>query len=93
MSLISAAVIPANQAPDGVPPASFSAFGFDENGLPYVIDHAGTKTLLVLATVATKYRIKSDGSFQLWNPTQSAWHSLALSGAVGAEVLAIGAGE
>ena len=44
-------------------------------------------------TVATKYRIKGDGSFQLWNPDQSKWHTLSLSGAAGAELLTIGDGE
>jgi hypothetical protein len=44
-------------------------------------------------TVATKYRIKNDGSFQLWNATQSKWHTLGVTGAAGAEVLTIGAGE
>ncbi|HSI10723.1 MAG TPA: hypothetical protein VK961_01705 [Chthoniobacter sp.] len=44
-------------------------------------------------TVAGKYRLKSDGSLQLWNATESKWHSLTISGAAGAEVLSIGAGE
>lgn len=44
-------------------------------------------------TVVGKYRIKGDGSFQLWNATQNKFHSLTLSGAAGAEVLSIGAGE
>jgi len=43
--------------------------------------------------VAGRYRIKTDGSFQLWNATESKWHTLTLSGAVGGEVLSIGAGE
>jgi hypothetical protein len=44
-------------------------------------------------TVAGKYRIKTDGSLQLWNATENQWHSLTISGAPGAEVLSIGAGE
>ena len=44
-------------------------------------------------TVATKYRIKTDGSFQLWNATQSKWHTIGVAGASGAEALTIGAGE
>ena len=44
-------------------------------------------------TVAGKYRLKSDGALQLWNATESKWHSLTISGAAGAEVLSIGAGE
>lgn len=43
--------------------------------------------------VAGKYRFKLDGTFQLWNATQSKWHSLTISGAAGAEELGIGAGE
>ena len=46
-----------------------------------------------LLTVAGQYRIRTDGGFQLWNATQSKWHTLAISGAAGAEVLTIGAGE
>lgn len=38
-------------------------------------------------------RIKTDGSFQLWNPTQSKFHTISVSGAAGEEVLEIGAGE
>lgn len=48
---------------------------------------------LALKTVAGKYRIKADGTFQLWNATQSKWHALTLSGAAGEEILSIGAGE
>lgn len=48
---------------------------------------------LALRTVAGKYRIKSDGTFQLWNATQSKFHTLTLSGAAGAEIIAIAAGE
>lgn len=46
-----------------------------------------------LRTVSGKYRLKADGTFQLWNATESKWHSLAISGATGAEVISIGAGE
>jgi hypothetical protein len=45
------------------------------------------------STVAGHYRIKNDGSFQLWNATQSTWHTLVVTGAAGAEALTIGAGE
>jgi hypothetical protein len=44
-------------------------------------------------TIAGKYRIKTDGTFQLWNNTQSKWHTFTITGAAGAEVLSIGAGE
>lgn len=44
-------------------------------------------------TVAAKYRIKTDGAFQLWNADQTKWHTLTLSGAAGAEQLNIAAGE
>jgi hypothetical protein len=44
-------------------------------------------------TVAGRYRFKTDGALQLWNATENKWHSLTLSGAAGAEVLSIGAGE
>lgn len=47
----------------------------------------------VPSTVAGKYRFKDDGTFQLWNPTQSKFHTLSLTGAAGAELLGIGAGE
>lgn len=45
------------------------------------------------ATVAGKYRIKSDGTFQLWNADTSKFHTLTLSGADGAVTLDIAAGE
>jgi hypothetical protein len=38
-------------------------------------------------------RIKADGSFQLWNPDQSKWHTLLVHGLAGAEYLTIGIGE
>jgi len=44
-------------------------------------------------TTAGKYRFKIDGSLQLWNATENKWHTLTISGAPGAEVLSIGAGE
>lgn len=44
-------------------------------------------------SVATKFRIKADGTFQLYNPTTSKFHTLSLSGADGAVVLAFAAGE
>ena len=48
---------------------------------------------LALRTVAGKYRIKTDGTFELWNADQSLWHALTISGALGAEQLNIAAGE
>jgi len=46
-----------------------------------------------LKTVAAKYRIKSDGTIQLWNADQSLFHTLTITGAAGAETLSIAAGE
>jgi hypothetical protein len=57
---------------------------------PQVDTLLATKAAL---TVAGKYRIKGDGTFQLWNGTQNKWHAITVSGAAGAEVLSIGAGE
>ena len=65
-------------------------------GGPLYYSEAQVDTLLagkVALTVAGHYRIKSDGSLQLWNPTQSKFHTLSLSGTAGAELLTIGAGE
>jgi hypothetical protein len=39
------------------------------------------------------YRIKGDGTFERWNATTFLWNPLSLSGAAGAEVIVIGAGE
>ena len=47
----------------------------------------------VLKSVAGKYRFKTDGSFQLWNQTQSLFQSISLSGDSGSEVLGYGTGE
>jgi hypothetical protein len=66
------------------------------DGSPTYYTEAEVNTLLAsyaLLTIAGKYRIKGDGSFQLWNATQSKWHTVGVSGASGAEVLTIGAGE
>lgn len=43
--------------------------------------------------VSTFFRIKSDGSFQLYNTDQSKWHTLTVRGTAGAEYITIGAGE
>lgn len=51
------------------------------------------ETLYAYRTVAGKYRIKDDGTFQLWNPDQNLFHTLSISGAAGEEILSIGAGE
>ncbi len=48
---------------------------------------------LALKTVAGKYRIKDDGSWQLWNADQSLFHTITVSGAAGAETFSIAAGE
>ncbi len=45
------------------------------------------------ALYALKFRVKSDGSFQLYNTTTSKYHTLSISGADGAVVLAFAAGE
>jgi hypothetical protein len=44
-------------------------------------------------TFPGSWRVKSDGTFQFWNPDQSKWHTLLVHGGVGAEYLTIGAGE
>ena len=65
-------------------------------GSPTYYTEAEVNTLLAtyaLLTVAGHYRIKSDGSFQLWNATQSKWHTITITGAVGAEAISIAAGE
>lgn len=41
----------------------------------------------------TKWRVKSDGSLQLWNADQALFHTISVIGAAGAEQLSIGAGE
>lgn len=46
-----------------------------------------------LLTVAGKYRIKANGTFELWNADQAAWCALTVAGALGAEILNIAAGE
>jgi len=65
-------------------------------GGPSYYNQAETDALLAAKaalTVAGKYRIKGDGTFQLWNGTQSKWHTLTITGPTGAEALSIGAGE
>ena len=44
-------------------------------------------------TFAGHWRVKADGTFQLWNPDQSLWHTLQVRGAAGAEYITVGAGE
>ena len=53
---------------------------------------AGTGDVTV-AVASSLFRVKSDGSFQLWNPDQSKWHTLQVRGAAGGEYITIGAGE
>lgn len=48
---------------------------------------------LARRSITGKYRFKSDGSLQLWNPDQSKWQSLTLSGGAGAELISINTGE
>jgi hypothetical protein len=65
-------------------------------GGPHFYTETEVDTLLAAKaalTVAGKYRIKGDGTFQLWNATQSKWHTVTIAGAAGAEVFQIGAGE
>lgn len=38
-------------------------------------------------------RIKTDGTFQLWNPDQSKYHSIKIRGNAGEEYIEIGTGE
>ena len=59
----------------------------DQTDLQSALDAKADKT------VATKYRIKADGTFQLWNTTTSKFHTLSLSGADGAVTIDIAAGE
>lgn len=67
---------------------------YTEGQVNTIANELETETALkAYKTVATKYRIKNDGTFQLWNPDQSKWHALSLSGAAGAETLSIAAGE
>jgi hypothetical protein len=44
-------------------------------------------------TFAGHFRIKADGTFQLWNQDQNLWHTISISGIAGAETLDISAGE
>lgn len=65
-------------------------------GAPQYYTQPQVDTLLesyVPRFVAGQYRIQTGGSLQLWNATENKWHSLTISGAAGAEVLSIGAGE
>lgn len=48
---------------------------------------------LASKTVTGKYRIKDDGTVELWNASQGQWQPLTLTGAAGAEILTIGGGE
>lgn len=84
---------------EGTPPEENLQKLFREEGTleDAIIDPSNTQPPNVvnyaLATVAGKYRIKDDGSFQLWNATQNKFHSITVSGAAGEEVLNIAAGE
>jgi hypothetical protein len=44
-------------------------------------------------TFPGSWRVKADGTFQLWNPDQSLWHTLLVHGLATAEYLTISAGE
>jgi hypothetical protein len=48
---------------------------------------------MMLQAVAGKYRLKADGTFQLYNATTAKYHSLTLTGAEGAVEMSFGAGE
>jgi hypothetical protein len=75
------------------------------SGLPSATSIALVDLLLLVQGGTTKqaaasklltqagFRIKSDGSFQIWNPDQSKFHTLQVRGAAGAEYITIGAGE
>lgn len=56
------------------------------------IEEDGAQNGLSVATLSPAFRI-NDGELQLWNPTASTWHTLYVTGAAGAETLAIGPGE
>lgn len=43
--------------------------------------------------VNNAFRLKSNGEFQLFNPTTSKYHTLTISGDDGAVVIDLGAGE
>src|SRR5262252_6746539 len=44
-------------------------------------------------TYAGKWRVKSDGTLQFWNPNQSLWHTLSIGGGAGLEFTVISPGE
>lgn len=47
----------------------------------------------VKKTVDGKYRVKDDGSVQLWNADQSAWQEITVSGSAANEQINTVAGE
>jgi hypothetical protein len=69
-------------------------------GVPTVLADVSyvTPAMLLAAETGIKtptgglYRIKN-GALQIYNPTQSKYHTLSLTGAAGSETLSIGAGE
>ena len=44
-------------------------------------------------TVPGQFRIKTDGTFQLWNAQQLAFHSIKITGQAGEETMLIGPAE
>lgn len=84
---------------EATPPEETLQKLFREEGtlLDSIIDPSNTSPPNVASyapkTVAGKYRFKDDGSFQLWNPDQNLFHTITVSGAAGAEVMNIAAGE
>lgn len=48
---------------------------------------------LALKTVASKYRIKTDGTVQIFNPDTGLYHTISLSGAAGAVTMDFAVGE
>lgn len=56
-----------------------------------VAESGGTPTLPW--EVTGKFRIKEDGTFQLYNPDSEMYHTISLSGADGSVTMDFGAGE
>jgi hypothetical protein len=84
---------------EGTPPEETLQKLFREAGtlVDAIVDPSNTSppnaVAYALKTVAGKYRFKDDGSFQLWNADQNKFHTITITGAAGAEVPTIAAGE
>jgi hypothetical protein len=48
---------------------------------------------LQLALTQSGFRMKPDGTLQVYNPDQSKFHTIQVRGTAGAEYITIGAGE